>query len=208
MKEPVEGKMSPRAQRLVLRAFYDFDSWSGAGTAQAAKLLGKPKFTAMRAFDELASIDPSLVKAEGKVRWLTPGADRKSFLKKVGGALFNPVIREYRLKRIPATGRLPLSGLSAIRHHANLEKPPFPTFAITKAQERELGLRNGEGLAGWDQWEDPACVAHVMRYQLDSMGETAIDPLSAILSLSEDEMGDRQVEQAAISILTRLFSAP
>ncbi len=207
MMEHAEDKVSPRTQRLVLKAMYDFDSWSGIGTTQAAKLLGKPKFTAMRAFDELAAIDPSLIKAEGKVRWLTPGSDRKSFLKKVGGALFNPALREYRLERVPAIGRLPLSGMSAINHHAGFEDAPFPTFAITKAQEKALGLRGGKGLEGWRGWDEPACVVHVMRYDLDSMGKPAIDPISAILTLSDAEMEDPKVESAVMSVLETVFAS-
>lgn len=201
MAEHAKNKMSPRAQHLVLRAIHDFDSWSGIGTTQAAKLLGKPKFTAMRAFDELAAIDPSLVKAEGKVRWFTPGANWKALLKKVAPHLFNPAIREYRLARFPAIERLPLSGLSAICHHAGLEEPPFPTFAITKYEEKALGLTDGKGMTKWREWDGPTCIIHVMSYDLDSMSESAIDPISAILTLSNAEMQDPQTEDAIMKAL-------
>ena len=86
-------------QRLILMALYDFGSWAGVGTAQAAEKLGKPKFTAMRVFDQLAAIDPGLIKAEGKVRWLALGTDRKSFLQKVAPHLLMPV--KLMLARFP-----------------------------------------------------------------------------------------------------------
>ena len=206
MRERAGGKVSTETQRLILRALYDFDSWSGVGTAQAAELLGKPKFAIMRAFDQLAAIDPSLIKAEGKVRWLTPGSDRKSFLQKVAPHLLNLALREYRLKRVPTIGHLPLSGISAINYHADLEDALFPTFAITKAQEKALGLRDGKGLADWREWSEPACVVHVMRYDLDSMNEAAIDPISAILTLSDEEMEDPLMEGAIETILRKILA--
>lgn len=82
---------------------------------------------------------------------------------------------------------------------------PCPTFAITKAQEKELGLQNGKGLAGWDQWDDPACVVQVMRYRLDSMDDAAIDPLSAILSLSEESKNDPRIEGEIENIIKGVF---
>ncbi len=208
MRERAGGKVSAETQRLVLRALYDdFDSWSGVGTAQAAELLGKPKFTIMRAFDQLAAIDPGLIKAEGKVRWLALGSDRKSFLQKVAPHLLNPALREYRLKRVPTIGHLPLSGISAINYHADLEDALFPTFAITKGQEKELGLRDGKGLASWREWDEPACIVHVMRYDLDSMNEAAIDPLSAILTLTDEEMEDPLLESTMAVILRKILAS-
>ena len=199
------GRVSTQTQRLVLLALGDYEEWTGASTTKAAGLLGKPRFTAMRAFDELAAIDPGLIGVEGKARWLTPG-ERKPFLQKVSPYLFNPVAREYRLGRVPALGHLPLSGLSAIERHSGAEPDalaPCPAFAVTKAQERELGLREGRGLAGWSDWGSPACAVHVMSYELDSMKDAAIDPVSAILALSDDEMGDPLVEEAVVRILKK-----
>ena len=120
--------------------------------------------------------------------------------------LFNPVVREYRLARFPAVGHLPLSGLSAIGRYAGLEEGPFPTFAITKAEEKELGLREGKGLAGWKEWDSPARIVHVMRYDLDSMSDFAIDPLSAILTLTDAELEDPKTGGAAADILEKLLA--
>lgn len=204
------GKVSEQTQRLVLLALRDFEEWTGVGTTEAARRLGKPKFTAMRVFDELTTIDPGLIGSEGKARWLTPGTDRKSLLQKVSAHLSNPAMREYRLERLPALAHLPLSGLSAIAHHSRADTDalaPYPTFAITKAQEKKLGLNGGKGLAKWSEWDAPVCAVHVMSYDLDSMKDAAIDPISAILTLSEVQMEDPLVEEAVTETLRKTLAS-
>ena len=201
-----EGRVSEQTQRLVLRVVYDYERWTGVNATQAANLMNMPQATANRAFDELAAIEPAWMSAADMVRRFDPGPSKKDFLQKASPHLFNPVVREYRLESIPATcGHLPLSGTSALGHHAAQIIATFPTFAITKGRESELGLREGRWLADWDRWEKPACVMQVMRYELDSMSEHAIDPISAILSLTDEEMGNPWIERAAKEVIKTVF---
>lgn len=205
MRTRIVGKVSAQTQRFVLKAVYDYEKWTNVGLVQASRLLGMPKITASLVFDELAAIDPRWIVTADKVRRFHPEANRKQFLTRTAPHLFNPVIREYRLDHIPAYHHLPLSGLSAICHHAELADNPYPTFAITKEQEGELGLREGVGLARWDQWNAPVCVVQVMRYALDSMNEQAIDPLSAILSLSDEEIEDSRIGEGTANVLKQVL---
>ena len=201
-----EGRVSEQTQRFVLRVIYDYERWTGVNATQAANLMDMPQATINRAFDELTAIEPAWVNTENMIRRFYPGPSKKDFLQKASYHLFNPVVREYRLERIPATRRaLPLSGISAVSHYSSLEDRPFPTFAISKGQESELGLREGRWLADWDSWEEPACVMQVMRYELDSILETAIDPVSAILSLTDEEMGNPSIERAAKEVIKAVF---
>ena len=203
LKTPGAGKVSPQTQRFVLMAIYE--NLTNLNVTQAAELLGIAKITASRVFDELWTINPAWIATSGRTRRFVRDADRAAFWHKALSHLFNPAVREYRLNRIPADGeRLPLSGISAVSHYSMLEDDPFPTFAVTKAQEQELGLRGG-GLADWEQWDDPACAIQVMRYRLDSMDGAAIDPLSAILSLSEEDRGDPRVEGAIEDIVREVL---
>ena len=197
------GKVSTQTQRFILKVIYE--SLTDLSVTQTAELLGVAKITASRIYDELEAIDPAWITTDGRIRRFACEADCVAFWGKAGLHLFNPVVREYRLDHVPTIGRLPLSGISAISHHSMLADDPCPTFAITKAQEGELGLKSGKGLAGWDQWDEPVCVVQVMRYRLDSMVDAAIDPLSAILSLSEEDKNDPRVEGEIENIIKGVF---
>lgn len=197
-------KVSAQTQRFILKVMYD--GWTNINVTDASERLGVAKITLSRVFDELEALDSNWITAEKKLRRFHLKTDRESFWRKVLPHLFNPVAREYRLGDIPICEHLALSGMSAISHHSMLMDDPWPTFAITKAQERELGLKGGKGLAEWSQWDQPACTVQVMRYKLDSIREAAIDPLSAILSLSEEDKEDPRIEGEIEDIMGRVLN--
>lgn len=98
-------------------------------------------------------------------------------------------MREHRLGRLPDES-LPLGGISAICKVSLLQDNPWPTLAATRSQEQALGL-NASAASFWaDEPDGPACVVRVVRYRLKVADENAIDPLSAILSLSDADGED------------------
>lgn len=198
-RETAVGAVSPQTQRLALMALYG--ELDGASVTQAADLLGVAKMTASRAFDELEAIDPSLVAAEGRRRVLHPDESKRALWQKLEPHLTSPVAREYRLDHV-LEGDFPLSGMSALCDRTMLQDNPWPTIAVTKAQEKELGLAS---TAGPD--DEPACVAQVMRYNIgyENEGASAIDPLSAILSLSAEEKTDPRVESEVAKVESMLL---
>lgn len=197
-------KLSPQAQRLVLKVVYG--RLGRLTVTQAAELLGVAKMTASRAFSELEAVNPAWVESEGRQRRLCLEGGKREFWSQVEPHLSSPVVREHRLESVPDAS-LPLGGMSALCHHSMLADNPWPTFAATRAQEQELGLRDGRHLAGWDSWERPACIIQVMRYELDppAPGQEAIDPLSAVLSLADEEREDPRVAGEIERIMERVF---
>lgn len=204
MRPATVEKLSPQAQRLALKVVYG--KIGCLTVTQAAELLGVAKMTASRAFSEMEAVNPAWVASEGRQRRLCLKGSLREFWRQVEPHLTSPVVREHRLESIPEAS-LPLGGMSALCHHSMLADNPWPTFAVTRAQERELGLKDSRHLAGWDSWERPACVVQVMRYELDSlaMGEEAIDPLSAVLSLTGEEREDPRVAGEIERIMERVF---
>ena len=185
----VAETLSPQAQRLALMMLYgDLD---GVSVTQAANLLGAAKMTASRAFDELEAVIPSLVTIEGRRRILHPGKDKRALWQQLEPYLANPIAREYRLNRMPEA-ILPLGGISALCELSMLQDNPWPTLAATKAQEHTLEL-TAANLVDPTEPDDPACVVQVMRHKPATTVEHAIDPLSAILSLSDLERDDPRV---------------
>lgn len=193
---------SPQVQRLALMALYgDLD---GTSVTQAANLLGVTKMTASRAFDELAATDPSIVITEGRRRVLHPNKDRKELWKLLEPRMLNPVTREYHLDQLPTTD-LPLGGISAVCSLSMLQDNPWPTFVATKEQERALGLVTDARPVVSDEFDEPACMVQVMRYEPVPAPGNTIDPLSAILSLPEYEREDPRIANEITYILNQVL---
>lgn len=198
-----KNEVSIQTQRFILKVLYD--GWTDINVTDASKRLGVSKITLTRVFDELEALNSDWVTANNRLRMFHLDTDKETFWHEVFPHLFNPVVREYRLAAIPTCEHLTLSGMSAISHHSMLADNPWPTYAITKAQERELELKDGQGLTEWEEWNEPACIVQVMRYALDSIGEATIDPLSAILSLHEKDREDPRVTSEVEDIMERVF---
>ena len=197
----VAETLSPQAQRLALMMLYgDLD---GVSVTQAANLLGAAKMTASRAFDELEAVIPSLVTIEGRRRILHPGKDKRALWQQLEPYLANPIAREYRLNRMPEA-ILPLGGISALCELSMLQDNPWPTLAATKAQEHTLEL-TAANLVDPTEPDDPACVVQVMRYKPATTVEHAIDPLSAILSLSDLERDDPRVAGEVENVINQVL---
>ena len=179
--------LSPQAQRFALKVAYG--ELTAANVSQAARLMDVTKMTASRIFDELDGVDSSWVTTEGRQRQFRLNMSRGDFWRRIAPYLTNPVVREHRLGYVPE-GVFPLSGISALCAGSMLQDNPWPTIAVTRAGERELGLRPKD----LDCEDEVACIVQVMRYELDSMSDHAIDPLSAILSLSDEEKHDPRIE--------------
>ena len=193
---------SPQAQRLALMAIYG--NLDGACVTQAAEMLDTTKMSVSRAFDELAAVDSSLVATEGRRRVLRPGTDKLALWRRLEPHMASPVAREYRLERMP-NADFPLGGISALCELSMLRDNPWTTFAATKRQERDLGLTSDTRHTSVDALEDPACVVQVLRYAPMPRPGRAIDPLSAILSLTDDERNDPRLMGQIEDVIKRVL---
>ena len=200
-RRTIAETLSPQAQRLALMMIYD--DLDGVNVTRAADLLGAAKMTASRAFDELEAAIPSLVATEGRRRILHPGKDKRALWQQLEPSLASPVAREYRLNRMPEAN-LPLGGISALCELSMLQDNPWPTLAATKAQERALEL-TAASLIDPTEPDDPACVVQVMRYEPATTAEHTIDPLSAILSLSDYERDDPRVAAEVENVMNQVL---
>lgn len=200
--QPNVETFSPQAQRLALMTIYG--NLDAACVTQAAEMLGTTKMSASRAFDELATVDSSLVATEGRRRVLRPGTDKLALWRRLEPHMLSPVAREYRLERMP-NAVLPLGGISALCELSMLQDNPWTTFAATKRQERDLMLASNTCQTSVDVPEDPVCVVQVLRYDPVPGSEHVIDPLSAILSLTDDERNDPRVMGQIEDVIERML---
>ena len=113
--------------------------------------------------------------------------------------LRNPVEKQCFLDCVPLWP-LPMSGLTAISHFSMLSDNSYPTYAMPKQKVKGL---HPENLPQVPYDEIPAAVTQIMGYlyPFAEADKLAIDPLSAVLSLTEEELGDPRIEGAVQKIM-------
>ena len=192
---PVE-KLSFGTQRLLLTAIYS--SWTQTSLKEAANALGLTKMSISRCFDELQSVGLYLVKTIGKARYFSWSGNRRELWDTVAPFLRSPVKRQYCLGESIDIKGAKLGGISALCHYSMLADNPYNFYAVPKDTAKFFVTAK---LPLIPETESPVMVIQVMQYDMDYTDAHAIDPLTAILSISEEDKADPRVEGAITKIL-------
>ena len=189
-------KISFITQKLLLTAIYQ--KWQKLSLTEVAKNLNMSKMTITRCFDELQSLDLSIIKTEGKMRCFVWEENSRSLWDKVFLFLRNPVSLQFGLANTISTEGMKLGGLSAICHYSMLADNPCTVYATTKETAKMINITKQPTVP---DNETPAIIVQVMNYDMSYHSNTAIDPLTAILSLSDEEKDDPRVGLSIDEIL-------
>ena len=189
-------KISFCAQKLLLTAIYQ--GWTQTTLTEAANILCLSKMSISRCFDELQSVGLDLVKSNGKTRRFMWAKTRRELWDAVAPILRNPIERQLRLGAMIDIVDYKLGGMSALCHYSMLSDSSCTVYAVTKDTAKALKLNK---LPTIPSAESPIMVIQVMRYDLEYRGNEAIDPLTAILSLTSDDKNDPRVETSIEEIL-------
>jgi hypothetical protein len=193
------SRISPVAQRILLTKLYD--GWDRIGLSEIAKRIGVSRMSVSRAFDEIAFYVPELIQPEGNRRYLVYAGTNKEYYHLTEKALRSPVAKEYRLGSVPDV-RLRYGGMSAISHYSMLNDNSFPTFALSANEAKNMDIEKYGIVPDEDE---PVCIIQVLRYIISYEDDTAIDPISGVLSLQDHELADPRVEAATEEILERIL---
>lgn len=191
-------RISYQTQRMLLTILYK--GIADATVTEMAKVLDISKMSVSRCFDELEAFKLGMIEDNGKagrhVRW---NKTKRELWEAVWPFLRNPVEKEIFLDCIPPWP-LPKSGLTAISHFSMLADNSFATYAITKQALKNL---HPEKLPQVPPGELPAAVIQVMGYTClyEKTEELIIDPLSAVLSLAQEELNEPRIEGAVKEIM-------
>lgn len=191
-------RISFRTQKMLLTALYN--GITNCSVTEMAKILETSKMSVTRCFDELEAFGLGLIQGNGTAgRYFVWSKSRKELWETVKPILRNPSEKEYLLDCMPPWP-LPKSGLSAISYFSMLSDNPYPTYAISKQAVKDL---HPERLPQVPEGEVPAAVIQVMGYSYlyENDSELVIDPLSAVLSLTAEDMSDPRVEGEVEKIL-------
>lgn len=175
-------------QKLLLKALYE--SWQDVTVTQAAELLQVSKMSITRCFDEIQALELPYLNTQTRARKLSSSENKQEMWKELRPYLRNPVLKTFRLRETIEEA-LPVSGITALSEYSLLGEDGYPTYAVTKAQIRALGIAQRKQVP---REEVPACMVQEVGYVLPFQDGKAIDPLSVILTLSETDKSDPRVE--------------
>ena len=177
-------------QKLILTAIYE--KWDKVTVSEAAVRLGVTKTSVTRCFDEIEYLSIDILDAKGKSRAITVSEDRKQLWEKLQSVLRNPVIARYELREDLLLDKK--AGITALCEYSLLSDNDYPTYAITKKEISETGIKKMKRVC---RGEEIGCVVLELGYFINFDNKKIEDPLSVVLSLSDEE---KQDERVSISI--------
>lgn len=189
------NQISYLTQKLLLMALYE--GWQRITVTKAAEKLGVSKMSITRCFDELEAMDIPYLMVRSRARSISADADKKAMWEKIKPILRNPIITTYALKEKPDI-QLPIAGTMALAHYSMLDESNRPTYAITKKKLSEIDLSAGRQTPAG---EIPGCTIQEMGYQISFEDGSAVDPLTIVLGMGEEELSDPRVSMAIDEML-------
>ncbi|MGN1107061.1 MAG: hypothetical protein ACI4RH_10440 [Huintestinicola sp.] len=156
--------------------------------SEAAVRLGVTKTSVTRCFDEIEYLSIDILDAKGKSRAITVSEDRKQLWEKLQSVLRNPVIARYELREDILLDKK--AGITALCEYSLLSDNDYPTYAITKKEITKTGIKKMKRVR---RGEEIGCVVLELGYFIDFENKKVEDPLSVVLSLSDEEKQDERV---------------
>ena len=189
------NQISYLTQKLLLMALYE--GWQRITVTKAAEMIGVSKMSITRCFDELEAIDIPYLIVRSRARSISADADKKAMWERIKPILRNPIITTYALKEKPDI-QLPIAGTMALAHYSMLDESNRPTYAITKKNLSEIDLSAGRQTPAG---EIPGCTIQELGYQIPFEDGSAVDPLTIVLGMGEEELSDPRVSMAIDEML-------
>lgn len=173
-------------QRLIFTAIYE--KWKNVTVSEAAVNLDVTKMSVSRCFDEIEYLNIDILGMKGKSRAITIPSDIEKLWNDMKDTLRNPVIARYELQEDIKLEKK--AGISALCEYSLLSDNEFPTYAITKKEIVQSGIKK---LKQVHSGEEAGCVVLELGYFIDFEGRDLEDPLSIVLSLTETEKQDERI---------------
>lgn len=181
-------------QKLLLCALYE--KWQKMTVTKIAERFGVSKMSISRCMDEIEYLDIDILNVSGKTRKISVEEEPKILWEKIKPILRNPVIARFQLAEdIELKKR---AGISALCEYSMLSDNHYPTYGITKKELQETNLKS---LRQISKGEEIGCEVLELGYFIDFHDKQVQDPLSVLLSMSEEEVQDERVESCIDEML-------
>ena len=184
--KPVQ-RISFLTQKMILTAIYE--RWNEVTVTKAAEQLDITKMSASRCFDEIDFFDMPILGTKGKSRVINVPDDVKELWSSIEVYMRNPVLNVFNINdnlKLPVFG-----GMSALAEYSMISDNKYPTYVVAKKDIKDLALK--DRLVDIKK-DEPSCIIQEVGYVVSFGKGDAIDPLSLLLSLSDDEKKDERIE--------------
>lgn len=194
---PEAEMFSPLTQKMILLAIYE--KWSKLSTKEISEKMGVSRITAARILTQLQALGLPFVVLEGKTKYFCYQESRRELYQMCRKYFRNPVVKELLLAEIPEDVYR-ISGYSAIAECSILADNAYPTYGITRLEFQKLRI---EEYPIQPSVDTPVCAVQVLNYVIEYGGH--VDPISAYLSLPENEKKEPRTEGALGEILKEVL---
>lgn len=184
------NQISFLTQKLILTAIYE--KWDKVTLSSAAIQLGVSKSSIVRCFDEIEYLNINILSMKGKSRVITIQSEIQKLWQEINPLLRCPVITRYELQEDIQLEKK--AGITALCEYSLLSDNNYPTYAVTKKELSKTGIKKMKKIR---KGEEIGCVVLELGYFIGFNQQPIEDPLSIVLSLTEEE---KQEERVIISI--------
>ena len=174
-------------QKMLLIAIYE--RWNEVKVSGAAKRMGVSTKSASRCFDELEYLNIDVLGMKGKSRVINIPDEREQLWQQIESVLRNPVIRRFILRKDMKLEKK--AGISALCEYSLLSDNAYLTYAVTKKELKSSGVTEEKQVS---ELEEIGCVVLELGYFTDFLGKGLQDPLSVVLSLTEEEQEEERID--------------
>lgn len=179
-------RISFLTQKILLLALYE--NWENMNVTSISKRLDVSKMSVSRCFDEIEYLDIDILDTSKTSRKINVKDNSKLLYEKIKPFLRNPVIAKYELSKDIKLDKI--AGISALSAYSLLEDNEYPTYAVLKKDIKKLDIKN---LTKYKE-ENIGCVVLELGYFIDIHKNGIVDPVSVLLSLTDEELDDERIE--------------
>lgn len=182
-------------QKLLLTALYQ--QWEKVNVTQAAGVLNVTKTSVSKCFDEIDALDIPVLKRYGRSRYIIGASEKKRFWNKIRPYLISPLIKRVYY-RTDVAGDFVKSGMSALSVYSMVSDNEFPTYAVTKDKIKDISAERFEQIG---KGETPGCIIQELGYYIPFRDLNAVDPLTVLLLISDEDKEDPRISMAIDEML-------
>ena len=183
-------------QKLILSALYE--KWNLIGVTEIAKIMNVTKTSVSRCMDEIEYCNLSLIVTRGSRRYICIDRKPEVIWNEIKDILRSPVIRVYDTSTETSCGLSFKAGISALSEYTMLADNSYLTYGVLKKDIKSLGVQNAYKDLMLKQ---NSCRIHELGYMIEFQGKKIMDPLSIVLSLSDEELEDDRISIAIDEML-------
>lgn len=147
-------------------------------------------------FDEIEYLNVNILDTKGKARAVTVPSDIKQLWEQLQHILRSPVIRRYEFPNDIYLDKK--AGITALCEYSLLSDNAYTTYAVTKKELSDTGVKK---LKQVRKGEAIGCAVLEVGYFIDYNHKPIQDPLSASLSLTDEELQDERVMKSINEML-------